>query len=158
MIKVTLLLGAILVLCTAAVIKTAEERNLVEGCESEDELWGSEDGTKFYFCIGDNMAIEQSCEPDTFFVKNATVSGCVPLDEVADSCVYHVEPEPCEGINLLQPQPHTDPTMFYLCTESGADPVALPCPDNNAFAKQDGYLGCFDWAMWRKIRGCDPKE
>lgn len=152
------MLGAILVLCTAAVIKTSEKHNLVEGCKSETELWGSADGTKFYFCIGDNMAIEQSCDPDTFFVKNATVSGCVPLDEVADNCIYHIEPQPCEGINIMQPQPHPDPSKYYMCPSAGAVLVVLPCPNDKAFVKQNGYLGCFEWTMWRTIRGCGLTE
>ncbi|KAM7360142.1 uncharacterized protein ACRADG_003600 [Cochliomyia hominivorax] len=154
MIKVTLILGAILVLCSAAVIKTVDNSNIVEGCVSETEIWGSEDGTKFYFCIGDNQALEQTCEPGTFFVKNATVSGCVPVGEVADNCIYHVKVEPCEGENVVMPQVHPEPTKYYLCLNEGAEPLALTCPQNKAFLKQDGYLGCFEWKKWRSVRGC----
>lgn len=149
-------MGAIFVLCSAAVINVKDERgNLVKGCKSESELWGSADGTKFYFCIGDDMAIEQSCDPGTFFVKNATVSGCVPLDEVDDNCVYHVEAPVCEGEALKRPRPHEDPTLFYLCTAEGAEPAVLSCFDEQAFVDQNGYLGCFDWSIWRKIRECE---
>ncbi|XP_061396473.1 uncharacterized protein LOC133332108 [Musca vetustissima] len=158
MIKVTLLLGSLLVLTAAAAVVKINERNVVQGCKSENELWGSDDGTKFYFCLGDNMALEQDCDPGTFFVKNATVSGCVPVDLVDDKCIYHTEPPSCIGESVTQPQPHEDPTKFYLCPASGAEPLVLSCTDNKAFVSQDGYLGCFDWTQWRQIRGCVNDE
>lgn len=142
-----------MVLCSAAVIQTSDS-GVIEGCESETQLWGSPDGTKFRFCIGDDIALELPCDPNTFFVKNATVCGCIPLDQVADDCVYHVSAPTCEGQNLKQPQPHQDPTKYWLCPSSGAKPVELSCPANKAFVNQNGYLGCFEWTQWRSIRGC----
>lgn len=150
-------MGSLLVLSTAAVLKV-HERNLIEGCLSETELWGSADGTKFYFCLGGDVALEQSCDSGTFFVKNATVSGCVPIDLVSDNCIYHTEPPSCTGESVTQPQPHQDPTKFYLCPATGAEPLVLTCLDNKAFVNQDGYLGCFEWSQWRGIRGCPDNE
>ncbi|XP_075149022.1 uncharacterized protein LOC142222657 [Haematobia irritans] len=153
MVKDSLLFASILVLAAAVVIHI-HAQSIIEGCVSETELWGSVDGTKFYFCLGDNMALEQSCDPGTFFVKNTTVAGCVPVADVDDKCIYHDGPPTCTGESLYQPQPHEMPNNFYLCTMNGAEPQVMKCPDEKAFVNQNGYLGCFDWSNWREIRGC----
>ena len=153
MVKAALLLAALLTLSPALVLSF----NQVEGCRYKDGMWGSEDGTKFYFCLpGTDTAIEQSCRKNTFFVNNAKVTGCIPLKMVDPNCVYQsdVEPQPCKGVNLIQPQPSSVPTNYYVCVAEGATPVKLTCPAGKAFVKQDGYLGCFEWKQWRKIRNC----
>ncbi|XP_037954543.1 uncharacterized protein LOC119685514 [Teleopsis dalmanni] len=154
MIKDTVIVAGLLALCAAAVIYVDAQAQ-VEGCLYENELWGSEDGTKFYFCLpGTNTAIEQSCAPNTFFVKNDTVSGCIPATSMDPNCVNLEPVGSCVGDNLNQPQPSSDPTKYYLCTSENATPLQLQCPDNKAFVKQDGYLGCFEWSTWRDIRDC----
>ncbi|XP_013108336.1 uncharacterized protein LOC106087739 [Stomoxys calcitrans] len=149
---------AIIAVVAATVLLQVQAQNLVQGCKYENELWPSDDGTKFYLCVGDDLALEQSCEPNTFFVKNSTVAGCVPLSEVDGNCIYHVGPPTCTGISLSQPQPHELPTNFYLCPVSGGEPLVMTCPDQKAFVNQDGYLGCFTWPSWREIRGCTNDE
>lgn len=119
-------------------------------------MWGSQDGTKFYFCLpGTDMAIEQNCPVNTFFVKNATVCGCLPLDRVDSNCIYLDSTEPvCTGNALRQPQASSDPTKYYFCPGEGATPITMSCAEGKAFVEQDGYLGCLDWSLWRDVRDC----
>ncbi|XP_053952128.1 uncharacterized protein LOC128859283 [Anastrepha ludens] len=150
------LLACLFCLTTAAIIPLNDaEVEATTDCLYEDELWGTEDGTKFYYCLPDNSsAIIQSCPANTFFVRNETVTGCIPLSLMSSNCVYNATVGSCTGENLKQPQPNLAPNKFYLCTSEGATPLALSCADGKAFVKQDGYLGCFDWSVWRQLRQC----
>lgn len=156
--SVTLYVGAILVLTNAAVLRTTEDPNIKEGCLSETELWGSPDGKKFYFCLGNNKSYEDNCPPDTFFVNNATISGCIPFDLVADNCISHSVAPPCNGTSLHQPQPHIDPSKFYYCIAKGVEAQVGNCPNGKAFINENGWLGCLEWTLWRKQRGCEPMK
>ncbi|XP_011195451.2 uncharacterized protein LOC105220700 [Zeugodacus cucurbitae] len=149
--KVGILLTCLFGLTIAAITTTGDE----VACKYQDELWGAEDGTTFYFCEKDtNSAVLQTCPEETFFVRNATLTGCIPNALMDPNCVSTIEVGPCSGINLKQPQSSSEPTKFYLCTSEGATPLLLDCPEGKAFVKQDGYLGCFDWTEWRAIRNC----
>ncbi|XP_036325343.1 uncharacterized protein LOC118738513 [Rhagoletis pomonella] len=151
------ILMCLLALTTAAIVPLDDsDADESVACKYTDEVWGAEDGTKFYFCLPDNnTAILQSCPDNTFFVRNATVTGCIPNSLMDPNCVTDVEVGACSGEDLKQPQPcSSNPNKFYLCTSEGAEPVLLNCPDGKAFVKQDGYLGCFDWSRWRELRQC----
>ncbi|XP_067630595.1 uncharacterized protein [Eurosta solidaginis] len=155
--KVALLLSCLVVIATAAIIplngSSAANTTI---CKYQDQLWGSEDGTRFYFCLTiNNTAIEQKCPEETFFVRNATLTGCVPNDMMNPNCVNNVVVGDCTGLNLQQPQPSTDPDKFYLCPSEGATPLLLSCAAGKGFIKQDGYLGCFNWTQWRVLRQCN---
>ncbi|XP_014098371.3 uncharacterized protein [Bactrocera oleae] len=148
--KVAILLACLFGI-TMTVITAVDEGD----CLYQDELWGTVDGTKFYFCDKDtNTSIIQDCPDETFFVRNETLTGCIPVALMDPNCIYNIEVGNCTGINVQQPQASSDPTKFYLCTSEGATPLLLPCADGKAFVKQNGYLGCFDWTEWRALRNC----
>ncbi|CAD6994207.1 uncharacterized protein LOC101460500 [Ceratitis capitata] len=150
MIKVAILLACLVGLTVAQTTLSDESV-----CKYEDELWGADDGLKFYFCDSETKTpVLQDCPDSTFFVRNETLTGCIPFSLMDPNCVYTVAVGSCTGNNLKQPQPSSDPSKFYLCTAEGATPLLLPCTSGKAFVKQNGYLGCFDWADWRKLRNC----
>ncbi|KRF99859.1 uncharacterized protein Dwil_GK13748 [Drosophila willistoni] len=117
-------------------------------------MWGDEDIRYFYFCE-DNEVLEDECDKGYYYVNNATVSGCIPGADMNPNCVNLDATAPeCEGENLKQPQVCETLTNFYLCPKEGASATELTCTEDKAFANQDGYLGCFTWAEWRKVRDC----
>ncbi|KAH8283930.1 hypothetical protein KR054_005430, partial [Drosophila jambulina] len=121
-------------------------------CQSEDELWGDEDIRNFYFCV-DGEVIADHCEEGYYFVNNATVSGCLPEDLMNPSCVNSVAKVPaCTDGTQFQPQPASNLTNFYVCTNEGVK--ELPCASGKAFVDAGGYLGCFPWTQWRSLRNC----
>ncbi|KAH8375941.1 hypothetical protein KR200_010312, partial [Drosophila serrata] len=121
-------------------------------CQSEDELWGSEDIRKFYFCL-DGDVIADQCDEGYYFVNNATVSGCLREDLMNPSCVNSVAKVPtCTDGTQYQPQRAANLTNFYVCTSEGV--LELPCAENKAFVDVGGYLGCFPWSQWRSLRNC----
>ncbi|EDV90630.1 GH14073 [Drosophila grimshawi] len=124
-------------------------------CLYQSMTWAAEDLRKYYWCLNDKPRLS-TCKEDYYYVNNATVSGCIPAAKMNPACVnLDIAVGPCEGINLKQPQASYILTNFWLCTEAGAEPVELTCVEDKAFIKQDGYLGCFDWATWRSLRSCN---
>ncbi|XP_030573348.1 uncharacterized protein LOC115771674 [Drosophila novamexicana] len=126
-----------------------------EVCLYERQPWATVNPSQYYICV-DNKPKITNCNEGYYFVKNATLSGCIPAKKMDPNCVnLDVTVGPCTGINLKQPQASQVLTNFWLCTEENAAPVELTCLDDKAFVKQEGYLGCFDWALWRALRGCN---
>ncbi|XP_017052394.1 uncharacterized protein LOC108095730 [Drosophila ficusphila] len=154
MLKALVIFFGLLALCNAA--SSGYASNVTTVCQSQDELWGSEDLRKFYFCL-DNEVIADECDPGTYFVNNATICGCLPSSMMKPSCVNLDATVPdCTGNSKLQPHAASDVASFYLCTNDG--PLQLSCPDGKAFVDQDGYLGCFEWTQWRQLRDCVDGE
>ncbi|KAH8294877.1 hypothetical protein KR018_003803, partial [Drosophila ironensis] len=140
-----------LVLANAASLGGSEDPTTLE-CQSEDELWGSPDLRKYYFCY-EGKTVEVPCDDGAYFVKNETVYGCVQADLMNPACVNLNAKEPdCTGVSKKQPQACDDLSKFYLCTDDGV--ATLSCDEGKAFVDQDGYLGCFAWSQWRQLRNC----
>ncbi|XP_017092716.2 uncharacterized protein [Drosophila bipectinata] len=146
-----LIFAGLLVLAYAA-MTIADDESLTSVCQSEDELWGGPDIRKYYFCLN-GAVISNDCDPGTYFVNNATVSGCLAGNLINSSCVNSDVSEPdCTGSNAYYPQPCEDPSQYYLCTDDG--PKQLTCWNSGAFVNHEGYLGCTTWSEWRKISNC----
>ncbi|XP_034486955.1 uncharacterized protein LOC117791342 [Drosophila innubila] len=123
-------------------------------CLYPTRAWGVPDLREFAFCK-DGVAQVTQCNEDEYYVSNDLVSGCLPADKMDPQCVnLDITVGPCTGKNLLQPQPSETLTNFWFCEKEGAEPVECTCEQNKAFLKQGGYLGCFEWPEWRKLRGC----
>ncbi|KAM8706237.1 hypothetical protein ACLKA7_010503 [Drosophila subpalustris] len=123
-------------------------------CVYATQAWGVPDVRQLAFCLDGQERLTE-CNEDEYFVSNDEISGCVPADIISPNCVnLDVTVGPCTGINLKQLQISESLTGFWFCEEEGAAPVELFCENGKAFLKQDGYMGCFEWTQWRKLRGC----